>query len=96
MTSPNSLQAIRERVRAAEPLSFEDGVALYHHPNLLEVGALVEQDYRAGAHHRLEDPGPLARVEDVRGARKSSRSSSGSERSTNGGAPRSRIVKRRP
>src|SRR5262252_3405536 len=38
-----SLEAIRDRVRAGEPLSFDDGVALYGHPNLLEVGALANE-----------------------------------------------------
>jgi aminodeoxyfutalosine synthase len=42
MTSP-SFAEIREKVRASEPLSFEDGVALYHHPNLMEVGALANE-----------------------------------------------------
>ena len=35
--------AIRDKVRAGEPLSREDGVALYEHPNLLEVGALANE-----------------------------------------------------
>ena len=34
---------IRDKVRAGEPLSLEDGVALYEHPNLLEVGALANE-----------------------------------------------------
>jgi aminodeoxyfutalosine synthase len=34
---------IRDKVRAQEPLSFEDGVALYQHPNLMEVGALANE-----------------------------------------------------
>jgi aminodeoxyfutalosine synthase len=37
------LEAIRDKVRNGEPLSLEDGVALYHHPNLLEVGALANE-----------------------------------------------------
>lgn len=28
-----ALAAIRERVRGGQPLSFEDGVALFRHPN---------------------------------------------------------------
>jgi aminodeoxyfutalosine synthase len=35
--------AIRDKVRAGEPLSHDDGVALYHHPNLMEVGALANE-----------------------------------------------------
>ena len=35
--------AIRDKVRAGEPLSLDDGVALYEHPNLLEVGALANE-----------------------------------------------------
>ena len=35
--------AIREKVRAGEPLSADDGVALFNHPNLLEVGALANE-----------------------------------------------------
>jgi aminodeoxyfutalosine synthase len=35
--------AIRDKVRAGEPLSFDDGVALYAHPNLIEVGALANE-----------------------------------------------------
>ena len=42
MTTP-SFAAIRDKVRAAEPLTLEDGVALFHHPNLLEVGALANE-----------------------------------------------------
>ena len=38
-----SFPAIRDKVRASEPLSLEDGVALYEHPNLLEVGALANE-----------------------------------------------------
>jgi aminodeoxyfutalosine synthase len=34
---------IRAKVEAGEPLSLEDGVALYRHPNLMEVGALANQ-----------------------------------------------------
>ena len=30
-------------MRAGEPLALEDGVALYQHPNLLEVGALANE-----------------------------------------------------
>jgi aminodeoxyfutalosine synthase len=38
-----TIAAIRDKVRAGEPLSADDGVALYHHPNLLEVGALANE-----------------------------------------------------
>jgi len=37
------LHAIRDKVRAGEPLGLEDGVALYEHPNPLEVGALANE-----------------------------------------------------
>jgi aminodeoxyfutalosine synthase len=39
----SSFAAIRDKVRSAEPLSLEDGVALYRHPNPLEVGALANE-----------------------------------------------------
>jgi aminodeoxyfutalosine synthase len=35
--------SIRDKVRAAEPLSFDDGVALFEHPNLMELGALANE-----------------------------------------------------
>ncbi|HEY2903715.1 MAG TPA: aminofutalosine synthase MqnE [Polyangia bacterium] len=35
--------SIRDKVRAAEPLSFDDGVALYNHPNLIDVAALANE-----------------------------------------------------
>ncbi len=35
--------AIRDKVRAGEPLGLADGVALFRHPNLLEVGALANE-----------------------------------------------------
>src|SRR5204863_2762814 len=38
-----SFAAIRDKVRAGEPLSLADGVALYEHPNLIEVGALANE-----------------------------------------------------
>jgi aminodeoxyfutalosine synthase len=38
-----TMTAIRDKVRQGEPLSAADGVALYHHPNLLEVGALANE-----------------------------------------------------
>jgi aminodeoxyfutalosine synthase len=38
-----TLAAIRDKVRAGEPLGLDDGVALYRHPNLLEVGALANE-----------------------------------------------------
>ncbi len=34
---------IRDKVRAGEALSFDDGVALYAHPNLMELGALANE-----------------------------------------------------
>ena len=39
----SSFAAIRDKVRGAEPLSLEDGVALFRHPNPLEVGALANE-----------------------------------------------------
>jgi aminodeoxyfutalosine synthase len=41
MTS--SLTRIKDKLRDGEPLSFDDGVALYRHPNLLEVGTLANE-----------------------------------------------------
>jgi aminodeoxyfutalosine synthase len=38
-----SFELIREKVRAGEPLSFDDGVALYQHRNLMELGALANE-----------------------------------------------------
>jgi len=47
MTLAASLSAsfgqIREKVRAGEPLSFDDGITLFRHPNLLDVGALANE-----------------------------------------------------
>jgi aminodeoxyfutalosine synthase len=41
--SNRSFAAITDKVRAREPLSFEDGVTLYQHPNLMELGALANE-----------------------------------------------------
>ena len=41
MTS--SLTGIKDKLRDGEPLSFDDGVALYRHPNLLEVATLANE-----------------------------------------------------
>jgi aminodeoxyfutalosine synthase len=38
-----SITRIKDRIRDGEPLTFDDGVALYRHPNLLEVGALANE-----------------------------------------------------
>ncbi|HVZ72020.1 MAG TPA: aminofutalosine synthase MqnE [Polyangia bacterium] len=38
-----SFTRIRDKVREGEPLSLEDGVALFEHPNLLDVGALANE-----------------------------------------------------
>jgi aminodeoxyfutalosine synthase len=38
-----SLAAIASKVGAGEPLSLADGLALFQHPNLVEVGALANQ-----------------------------------------------------
>jgi aminodeoxyfutalosine synthase len=38
-----SIALIRDKVRAGEPLSFDDGVALCRHPNLVELGALANE-----------------------------------------------------
>lgn len=43
MASTNALQRIKDKVRDGEPLTLEDGVALFAHPNLLEVGALANE-----------------------------------------------------
>jgi aminodeoxyfutalosine synthase len=45
----NVLSRIRDKVRDGEPLSLEDGVALFEHRNLLEVGALAN-DVRERLH----------------------------------------------
>jgi aminodeoxyfutalosine synthase len=37
------LASIRDKVRSGERLSAEDGLALFEHPNLLEVGALANE-----------------------------------------------------
>ena len=37
------LDAIGKKVRAGERLSFDEGVALYQHPNLMELGALANE-----------------------------------------------------
>jgi aminodeoxyfutalosine synthase len=49
MGSTNALPRIRDKVRDGEPLSLEDGVALFAHRNLLEVGALAN-DVRERLH----------------------------------------------
>jgi aminodeoxyfutalosine synthase len=38
-----SIARIRDKLRDGEPLSFDDGVALYRHPNLMEVGTLANE-----------------------------------------------------
>lgn len=38
-----SFGAIRDKVRDGEPLTFEDGVTLFRHPNLMELGALANE-----------------------------------------------------
>ena len=38
-----SITRIKDRIRDGEPLTFDDGVALFRHPNLLEVGALANE-----------------------------------------------------
>lgn len=38
-----SFSSIRDKVRDGEPLSLEDGVALFEHKNLLEVGVLANE-----------------------------------------------------
>ena len=47
MTS--SLTRIKDKLHDGEPLSFDDGVALYRHPNLLDVGTLAN-DVRQRLH----------------------------------------------
>jgi aminodeoxyfutalosine synthase len=42
-TVSRAFAAIRDKVKSAEPLSLEDGVALYRHANPLEVGALANE-----------------------------------------------------
>ena len=43
MAATNALPRIRDKVRDGEPLTLEDGVALFAHHNLLEVGALANE-----------------------------------------------------
>jgi aminodeoxyfutalosine synthase len=43
MDATTSLPRIRDKIRDQEPLTFEDGVALFQHRNLLEVGALANE-----------------------------------------------------
>lgn len=38
-----SLGTIRDKLAAGEPLSFEDGLVLFRHPNLVEVGGLANE-----------------------------------------------------
>jgi aminodeoxyfutalosine synthase len=49
MGSTNALPRIRDKVRDGESLSLEDGVALFEHHNLLEVGTLAN-DVRERLH----------------------------------------------
>ena len=39
----SALDGIRDKVKGGEPLSFEDGVTLYRHPNLMELGTLANE-----------------------------------------------------
>ena len=43
MSSTNALPRIRDKVRDGESLSLEDGVALFEHRNLLELGLLANE-----------------------------------------------------
>jgi aminodeoxyfutalosine synthase len=43
MSAMNALPRIKDKVRDGEPLTLEDGVALFAHPNLLEVGSLANE-----------------------------------------------------
>ncbi len=38
-----SLTPVRDKIRDGEPLSFDDGMTLSRHPNLMEVGALANE-----------------------------------------------------
>ncbi len=38
-----SITSIRDKIRDGEPLSFDDGVVLYRHPNLMELGMLANE-----------------------------------------------------
>ncbi len=44
-----SFSAVRDKVRAGEPLGFDDGVTLFRHPNLLDLGQLAN-DVRERLH----------------------------------------------
>ncbi len=46
------LEPIRQKVEAAEPLSFEDGVTLYRSPDMLGVGWMANLRARAPARQR--------------------------------------------
>ena len=43
MGSTNVMPRIRDKVRDGEPLSLEDGMALFEHPNVLELGLLANE-----------------------------------------------------
>jgi aminodeoxyfutalosine synthase len=43
MRTTNAMPRIQEKVRSGEPLSLEDGLALFEHPNLLELGLLANE-----------------------------------------------------
>ena len=38
-----NISRIRDKIREGEPLSFDDGVELWRHPNPLDVGALANE-----------------------------------------------------
>jgi hypothetical protein len=40
---------IKDKVRAGEPLDFDDGMALFQHPNLLDLGTACQRGARASA-----------------------------------------------
>jgi aminodeoxyfutalosine synthase len=42
-SSSSAFASIRDKVRAGQPLSFDDGMTLYHHPNLVDVAALANE-----------------------------------------------------
>jgi aminodeoxyfutalosine synthase len=39
----SSFTSVKDKIKAGEPLDFEDGVTLYRHPNVMEVGALANE-----------------------------------------------------
>ena len=52
------MNSIRDKIRDGEPLTLEDGVALFEHKNLLEVGALANEVRERMADGSLQEVTP--------------------------------------